>query len=460
MTQPKKKIKRIAKQRMVVLPKDTLAKIEALELPKIERDYAIKFVSNLMKRSLRAYWTINALVDTPKSYIEKATNFRYYIWLDKLLEANVVYTDHSYSNGDANFCKAYCVVTNADFNKDLSQKKNFKLGDYVNVAYSTKEDKLTDNETKFRDMVIKDLKSLKFDSAPMYKILQDLIDEVKIENYPTMEAIDKDVLEVFLTEKGKKKKIWMKKETAISRANEYKTLLIQDEKVCYLMSEEDFIEMKKEALAVSYKGVINNFEKKYFQASRNNTNHRLDTNLTSMANTLSDELMKQNDLIQFDMANSQFALLAHVLEGQLDTEDYYRFKEQANEGTLYEYIQKELGLTTRKKAKNVMFELMFSKENLCTPQKKQLKTLFPSVVELVDNYKREHGYNKFSIMLQKRESELFIDGLLLTIKKKHKIFCLTKHDALIFRKQDEEIATKIITEYFKSVDFKGKIIKG
>lgn len=225
------------------------------------------------------------------------------------------------------------------------------------------------------------------------------------------------------------------------------------------MLEEDFIQMKREALAVSYKGVISNFSKGYFQASRNSTNLRLDTNLTSMANVLTDELMKQNDLTQFDMVNSQFALLANTLEGQLDTEDFNLFKKHAYEGTLYEFVQKELGLSSRKKAKNVMFELMFSKENLNTPQKAQLKALFPSVVEKVDNYKREFGYNKFSIMLQRRESELFIDGLLLTIKKKLKIFCLTKHDALIFRREDEEVAQQIITEYFASVGFKGKIIK-
>ena len=50
--------------------------------------------------------------------------------------------------------------------------------------------------------------------------------------------------------------------------------------------------------------------------------------------------------------------------------------------------------------------------------KDKLKILFPSVVEVVDAYKKENGYNKFSISLQQRESGIFIDGLWKQIKKK------------------------------------------
>ena len=61
-------------------------------------------------------------------------------------------------------------------------------------------------------------------------------------------------------------------------------------------------------------------------------------------------------------------------------------------------------------------------------------------------------------MLQKRESEIFIDGLWKELKKK-KLFCTPKHDCLIVKEKDSERVEKIIESYFKKIKFKGKIIK-
>ena len=101
---------------------------------------------------------------------------------------------------------------------------------------------------------------------------------------------------------------------------------------------------------------------------------------------------------------------------------------------------------------------MFSKEDLRSNLKTKLKTLFPSVVDIVDEYKRENGYATFSVMLQKRESEIFIDGLWKKIKSA-KIFCTPKHDCLIVKRKDADKVEKIINEYFNKIKFKGKIIK-
>jgi len=67
-------------------------------------------------------------------------------------------------------------------------------------------------------------------------------------------------------------------------------------------------------------------------------------------------------------------------------------------------------------------------------------------------------YNKFSINLQQRESEIFIDGLWKQIKKK-KIFCTPKHDCLIVKEKDATKVEDIIRKYFEKINFKGKIIR-
>ena len=153
-----------------------------------------------------------------------------------------------------------------------------------------------------------------------------------------------------------------------------------------------------------------------------------------------------------------FSILSKELEDKLFTDDFRQFKEHSYDGTLYEYIMQELSLESRYEAKKMMFELMFSKEDYKSILKAKLKTLFPSVVEYVDNYKKENGYKNFSVSLQKKEAEIFIDGLWKQIKNK-KIFCTPKHDCLIVKEKDADKVEKIIKEYFNKIGFKGKIIK-
>ena len=208
----------------------------------------------------------------------------------------------------------------------------------------------------------------------------------------------------------------------------------------------------------SYQDAINKLANKRFYGKRNSTNNRLDTNLTNMAKVLTNEICGDNKLVQFDLCNSQFAILSDLLDKELCTPDFKIFQEESYAGTLYEYIMQELDIDNRYDAKKMMFELMFSKEGLASELKTKLKTIFPNVVKTVDEYKKVNGYKTFSVMLQKRESEIFIDGLWKTIKKK-KIFCTPKHDCLIVKEKDTEAVEEIIKNYFMKIKFKGKIIK-
>jgi hypothetical protein len=55
-------------------------------------------------------------------------------------------------------------------------------------------------------------------------------------------------------------------------------------------------------------------------------------------------------------------------------------------------------------------------------------------------------------MLQLKESNIFIDGILRLIKTK-KIFCLTKHDSLIVKENDMDMVLKMAQEFFNKIDF-------
>lgn len=174
-----------------------------------------------------------------------------------------------------------------------------------------------------------------------------------------------------------------------------------------------------------------------------------------MASVLVDDICKENNLIQIDLKNSQFTILSHLLKDELDSDDYMRFEALSVGGQLYSYVAKELGLREKKQGKNVMFETLFSSRKNNTSPKLKLKKIFPSVIKWIDNYKKENGDDNFSIMLQRQESEMFIDGLLRLIKKeKSSLFCLTKHDSLIIKAEDYDRIMAITTSYFSSIGLK------
>ena len=441
---------------LVTIPKELLDKVESLGLSKRERDFSIKFIDNLMKRSFRKYGVVDNLVETPHKYIEKITHRRYKSWLDKLIAKNIIITSASYSNKINNiYSKSYSIYNNYT---PCIMTPTFNKEAYVSTSYTSKKQEMTPEQIKIKNMVIEDFKQLKFDYKLMTDILDKVLEDTVIEGFKINSNVTKDVMQVTFREGRKERKEWMNKTTALRKAEENRTLLIQDDHSFYLMDESEFILKKKLALYISYKDAITKFDKKIFFAGRNDKNNRLDSNITNMANLLTDELCRQNNLVKFDLCNAQFSILSYIIEDKLNTEDFQNFKSHSYAGTLYNFVKDELKMSSRNHAKKSMFELMFSKETLVSQDKNKLKEVFPSVIELVDRYKKEHGYAEFSVMLQKKESEIFIDGLWRMFKDK-KMFCLTKHDCVIFKKEDEEKAVRMIQQYFDKIKFKGKIVK-
>jgi hypothetical protein len=226
--------------------------------------------------------------------------------------------------------------------------------------------------------------------------------------------------------------------------------LIKDNNVYKAVYPSQFLFDKKATMKMYYKNSIDRLRNNSLDAKRNKTNKRLDTNLTNMASILVDAICLQNDLIQIDLSNSQFVLLTNILERHLNTVDFKLFKELSVSGNLYDYIANKLGLKNAKNGKSLMFEVMFSSRKNNSIFKKKIKEIFPSVVGWIDDNKKENGDKEFSIMLQKIESELFIENILKRVKK-HKYFCITKHDSLIVKKQDFEAIMDILKEEFTKI---------
>lgn len=284
-----------------------------------------------------------------------------------------------------------------------------------------------------------------------YNLLEDIVKE-RLNRLDLRDfIIDKEITPVSIKVKlDNGKEVFRNTETLLSNIKDG-NCLIKDKSIYKVVSPEQFLGKKKVTMMMYYSNSIERLKYNCISVKRNTTNNRLDTNLTNMASVLVDEICRQNDLAQVDLSNSQFTLLTNELNKHLDTIDFKHFRELTSNGALYAYIAKELGLKSDKNGKQLMFEIMFSNHRNNSAFKKKIKELFPSVVAWIDNYKKTDGDAHFSIMLQLKESFLFIDKIFERIKKK-KMLCFSKHDSMIVRSENLEQVIEITKEEFEKIN--------
>lgn len=233
---------------------------------------------------------------------------------------------------------------------------------------------------------------------------------------------------------------------ALKFAAEQNKELIQFNGKCYVDERVNFIEQKAKQLEICYGQTVFNIKHGLFYCDRNDTNNRLDYNLTGFKKELFDFLLLDGEkLVELDIANAQFAIAAH-LNKDIDL----NFVENAKNGTLYSYVESSLNLHP-KEGKQLMFRVAFDKIKQ-SEESKQVRRLFPKYMEWADGYKRQFEYKGFANLLQKKESEIMIDGLLTAlINRGYKVF--TIHDALRVKESQFEEIKDFVLEYFKSIKF-------
>lgn len=113
---------------------------------------------------------------------------------------------------------------------------------------------------------------------------------------------------------------------------------------------------------------------------------------------------------------------------------------------------KKLDLESRDETKTAMFELLFSSQSM-KREGNQIMELYQRVIDWIDGYKAANGYESFSVMLQLMKSEIFIEKLWKTIKVKG-LFCISRHDSLIYKMEDQSEIETLVTEYFNKIGLK------
>ncbi len=240
-------------------------------------------------------------------------------------------------------------------------------------------------------------------------------------------------------------------------------------------------------------------DKRFRYFKRNNTNNRLDTNLTNLKKELRQFIV--GDYVSIDLKNSQpffLSILAEITFQIINQKDnikhpplctqigikdviqffgiqcfkslsksrqnrdfsnfatLWSFKEAVLSGKFYDdFLQKFDGNLTRDEIKKIVFEVLFSKNEVYygfkrfTPFEKEKQifaSVYPEVHEIIETLKKKDN-SKLAIFLQRIESRIFIDVIakeLVTVG----IVPLTVHDSVIVPTQLKDEAMAIIRQVF------------
>jgi len=243
----------------------------------------------------------------------------------------------------------------------------------------------------------------------------------------------------------------------MKKAKELNFKIIQTKKGVYLDDLSRFTIKRIISVYIADNMSLEMIKSGYLMASRNKTNNRLDTNITNLSSEYCDSIMNSNDMIQIDLSNSQFSFLSFWLSKYLDSDDFKLFQKLSYTGKLYDFIQKELGLTSREKTKRILFYIFFSSNEINNSKKDYLRKKFPSVIDWVEEYKSKNNHKTFCIELQRLESNFFIDNIYELLKTLGYV-CFTKHDSIIVESKYKDKVNNLVKDEMGKIGMGGNLV--
>lgn len=436
--QKKRKYKKI-----ILIPELMAAKIDQSTLLEKEKQKAKKMLDFVFQKWSQSGLLFNEAKEIPSSLLVAAFGGNYWKTWNQLQELNLIASDGSYSTSKKK-CKSY--VLNNDLIDQQFISKQYKKPHYRNI-----QDSPIQNTTR---KILRSVRlSTRLHSAKSaiqyYGNSNDCVEHIKYnekitETFLPNCKVSNDIIQrhsIIFDNGG------LPYSFAIGVARKEGLDLIQDRRKFYIRDKKEFIRNKRIQIIYHAERSIIDIHNNKVRAHRNSTNNRLDTNLTNMSSWLIKHLRLDGErLVNIDLSNSQFRILAMLLEknDQYDTL-YDRFVTLAKNGTLYSFIASELQLKDDREAKRIMFEIFFSKRQNNTTEKTKIRNLFPGVVNMIDEFKKDNGDKTFAVMLQTVESELFINRILKKLlDKEYRV--LSKHDSILCKISDLQPVMEIVKQ--------------
>ena len=436
----------------IYLPSNITDEINNLSATKLQKERMLHFVSFLKDNSRINGGKVSDkgvedimtnFVSVPRTLFEKMYSAKYKDFLKPLVDKNIVEVNNSYSNFKGREkCKEYRI--NPRFVNDLEITKECIKSIVIQGEVEQKNTHISSfYKTCTGESIVKDLYYF-LDEYNEY--LSNLpIDEYILE---TKEEIGLEYIQ-FISKKGEY--FSLSTEEALKK-NGY---VIKDKNKYFICDGAKFLKHKVKNKQISAIESVMKLINMDLYAKRNSTNSRMDTNFTNLPSAIFEKYKEVNKLVEFDVKNNQFAILAHILPKEVVGEDVELFKFLAKRGELYEYIETKLGLRSRQEAKELLICILFASYRVLD---KRIKEAFPNLCEWIKKWKKENGDDgKFPTMLQQKEAEIFVDGVFKTFKKRFGCFLALKHDSVIVNEHKGEEVKKSMQEFFDKINYKCKI---
>jgi hypothetical protein len=461
----------------LIIPEKLVKAIDNLKLKKNAKNQAYSFIDYLMEQYLydKDNLKYTEYISIPSQTLRKDlfTKDYYESFMKPLCKKEIIerYPFHFPKDGSKGKCFGYKInMRYLDFNAlisvDYKQYKNRK-------AKSKPVNQL--------QWVIEDLKQLDFDTQSMINYTVNFDIDSFVERN---DEIKDDQVEVVMNRSGKTFPVVSSMEKV--RADVKKSVVSKDiikyKGEIYIEPYHKFKKRKETCKKLALFYAISRIESQDFYASRNETNNRLDTNLTNLDKVFFENSfikLDGEDLSEIDLKNAQPTLLCYILRTfndpnhplkpiisnyqfptlELSNSDVQNFMEYASSGLLYEKIGK-IGNWERSVSKKIFLRIMFSKPNRNFSHKTLLASRFPSIIQWMNDFKKLNSGSSsdspLSDLLQKMESATFIDDVYYTLKEEgYHVF--SKHDCILCKESDREKVKQRMVEILDKYGFMYKL---
>lgn len=469
---------------IVVIPLLLSEKIKEIgfrQQSQVNRAYLIfkVFLKSYFKRDI----SLDSYAPFPSSYLKKAVGHHYGRTLKELISHGLIYINDSYSNFEnCKCCKSYKIDPSLLLSGNLVPIPFSipSLGIPGRIRQSAaKNPKVFLKNTTLR--LLNDCVKIDKDHAAV--ILDSYIDSGDYLEYVRLNDLssEKVGIEVSYCASNPSSSPFRRSSTVKAQlfADKKGLDLIRSKRKYYVGNFKDFKKLKSLQIQIAYISSVVDLTDRHIRFRRGIEEGRVYTNFTSIPSRLLPCVSINNErLSTIDLKNSHFVILASQFEKgyfreYLDTDhclnhndsnqsstlqtevdqlsyqilpaDILKFISLARNGKFYEEIQKLFSLDTRNEAKSIIFELLYSSYKFNSDDKKKLKKNFPNLVNVIDTYKKKNGDNMFSVNLQKIESELFIDKILIPLLRKG-FHVFTKHDSILFPRSEKSEIMEIVRE--------------
>lgn len=188
---------------------------------------------------------------------------------------------------------------------------------------------------------------------------------------------------------------------------------------------------------------------------------RMHTNFTILRSFIRKNCLyiDNEEVCELDISNSQVLFLAKLMADSnskwLDKVELDIFKELVISGRFYDYLMLKFNISDRKEVKNLVYKVLFGRNNGNSKPDKFFKNLFPTIHNFIKLYKMENNnYKTLSYELQRMESNLIFNKIIKNIiLLDDNIKVITVHDSIIFQSRYKEVVTNIFNNEL------GKIIR-